>query len=189
MNGRPRRNEPLRLIHHHPGYLRARASVFVGATEQSPAVVAARSVAESTAGFRGWSHRAPTGSIVIRYRPGAVDPDALLERIAEAVGLDGLEHDGGDRLQRADLVDRVLDGIQGLNRLAGEATGGRADLRELVPATLGVVALVSFALNAGRGGRLPRWDNALWFCYRVFGQWHGNEIAARLGRPPPRIMH
>lgn len=181
-------NEPLRLVHHHPGYLRARARAFVDATEQSPAVIAARSVAESTAGFRGWSHYGLTGSILIRYRPGAVDPDALLERIASEVGLDGLEHDLTDKVHRAELVHALLDGIEGLNRLAGEATGGRADLRELLPMGLGAVAIISFALNAGEG-RLPRWDNALWWCYRMFAQWHADEIAARHQRVAGTVMH
>jgi Heavy metal associated domain 2 len=188
MSARPRWNEPLRLVHHHPGYLRARARAFVDATEESPAVMAARSVAQSTAGFRSWSHRAVTGSIVIRYRPGAVEPDALLERIASEVGLDGLEHDLTDKVHRAELVDALLDGVEALNRLAAEATGGRADLRELLPAGLGAVSIISFALNAG-DGRLPRWDNALWWCYRLFEGWHAGEIAARQERAAGRVTH
>jgi hypothetical protein len=179
MSGKSTRNEPLRLVHHHPGYVRARARVFVDTNEQSPVVVAARSVAQSTAGFRGWSHIARTGSIVIRYRPGATDPDALLERIADAVGLDGVERDLGDKVHRMELVDALLDGVQALNRFASAATGGRADLRELVPGGLGALALLSFVMGGGGRGRLPRWDTALWWCYRVFVQWHLDAIVPR----------
>jgi hypothetical protein len=177
---RPVRDEPLRLVHHHPGRLRARANVFLDAKEDSPAVVAARTAAVTTAGFRSWSHHPKTGSIVVEYQPGGVDPDVLLERIATQTGLRGVVHDTADQVHREELVNILLDSVKSLNRLAAEMTAGRADLRELVPGALAFTSVVSFVLNPDQR-RLPRWDNALWWGYRVFQQWHCKEIVAKTG--------
>ena len=57
-------------------------------------------------------------------------------------------------------------------------TGGRADLRELVPVALVVTSAVSLVVHTQRG-RLPRWDSALYHAYRIFMQWHRTEVKDR----------
>ncbi len=167
-------------MHHHAGYLRAQASVFLDAkaVEGSP-VAAARDAAEITPGFRRWSHNPRTGSIVVEYEPGVVDVDDLLRRLSSAARLSGVESEAARRPRHRDqLVDAFLDGVAALNRVVGLATGDRADLREVVPVALVGISLVSFVVHDDRG-RLPRWDSALYHAYRIFMQWHRREVGAR----------
>ncbi len=172
--------EPLRLVHHHSGYVRARARAFLGAgPADGSAVAAARDAAETTPGFRRWSHNPTTGGVVVEYDPGVADVDELLRRLARAGGLCGVVHDDPRRVPRSreQLVQAFLDEVVALNRLVGRATGDRVDLRELVPAALLGIAVVSFVVHDDRG-RLPRWNSALYHGYRIFMQWHRREVAA-----------
>jgi hypothetical protein len=171
-------DEPLRLVHHHPGRLRARARVFVDATEDHPAVVEARSTA-AAAQIRRFTHSPATGSILIEYSPGGIDPDQLLERIAANVGLSGVVSELATDGHREALVDAVLDTCAMLNDLAREATNGRADLRELLPGALAAAAAISFISGGGGVGRMPRWEVLLWYAQVLFSQWHGDAIARR----------
>ena len=177
----PKINEPLRLVHHHPAYLRARAKAFES-TEDDAAVAAARAAAETTAGFRSWSHNSKTGSIVVQYEPGAVDPDDLLKHIATAAGFSGVESDSATNsateMNREELVSAFMDKVQDINGVIRDAMGGRADLRELVPVAFVVTSVVSFVLNDARG-RLPSWNSALYHGYRVFMHWHRREQRER----------
>jgi len=176
----PRHGEPLRLVHHHPGLVRARANVFVDVGEEHPAVASARATA-AAAPIRRFSHAPTTGSILIEYAPGTVDPDELLERIAKEVGLSGVVHDASDKAHRAELVDTLLEAFKTINELALEATKGRADFRELVPGALALTSVAALLSGGGGRGFLPRWEVALWFCQTWFVQWHHAEIARKSG--------
>lgn len=173
-------NEPLRLVHHHPGYLRIQANAFVASEEagESPALAGARAAAEQTPGFRAWSHNPRTGSVVVCYEPGTVDADDLLEKLAVGAGSNGVENDVSHKLQRQELIATFLDAVQDVNRVAGQATGGKADLRELVPAALAATSVVSFLLNEDRG-RIPTWDSLIYHGYRIFMNWHRPEVRER----------
>ncbi len=177
--GPERSAEPLRLVHHHAGYVRARAGAFVGARpSEGSAVAATRDAAETTPGFRRWSHDPKTGSILVEYDPAAVDVDGMLRRLASAAGLRGVVNDIREPPRdREQLVNAFLDQIEAVNRLVGRATGGRADLRELVPAALVAISVVSFVIHDDRG-RLPPWNSALYHSYRVFMHWHRREVRA-----------
>lgn len=167
--------EPLRLVHHHPGRLRVRAQAFVGAPDAHPAVQAAQATALATPGVLRFSHSQETGSLVIDYRPGELDVDALIMRMATAAGLRGIAHDNTDRIHRKDLVTGLIDTVKGINQFVHEVSDGRADLRELLPAALAATSLLSFLRNTD-GSRLPRWDNALFWCQSLFLEWHRQEI-------------
>jgi hypothetical protein len=171
-------NEPLRLVHHHPGYLRVRTEAFFRAEEDNPAVKAARNAAESSPGFRSWSLNPKTGSVVIQYEPGTVEPDDLLKHIAKSAGLPGVEVATRHKMTREEVVSSFLDKVQGANQAVNHLTGGRADLRELVPAALAVVSVISFIENDYRS-RLPHWMSALYRGYRIFMQWHRPEVRTR----------
>ena len=170
----------LRLVHHHHGYARARAGAFLGSRPgHGSAVAAARDAAETTPGFRRWSHNPTTGSIVVEYAPGVVDVDDLLRRLARAAGLSGVETDDAGRMphDRRQLVDAFLVKVAAVNGFVRRATGDRADLRELVPLALVGISAVSFVVHDDRG-RLPRWNSALYHGYRIFMQWHRREVRA-----------
>jgi len=171
-------DEPLRLVHHHPGYLRVRAAVFLGVDDASHIVAAARTAAESVPGFRSWSLNPKTGSAVIEYEPGAVEPDDLLKHVAKSAGLRGVEVATRHKTTRQEVVSSFLDKVQGANQTVNHLTGGRADLRELIPAALAVVSVISFIENDYRS-RLPHWMSALYRGYRIFMQWHRPEVRTR----------
>jgi hypothetical protein len=124
--------------------------------------------------------------VLIEYEPGLAEPDAILARTVSAAGLAGVVADASDGDRRGELVGIVLDAAGALNTIAREVTGGRADLRELVPAALAVTSVVSFVVNGK--DRLPRWDNALWWAQSVFVEWHRRQIAKQTGDGDPGSM-
>ncbi|MGA2713129.1 MAG: hypothetical protein ABSG41_08470 [Bryobacteraceae bacterium] len=170
--------EPLRLVHHHPGYLRIRAGAFLQPEDDSPIVAAARTAAEAVPGFRSWSLNPKTGSVVIEYDPGTLDADDLLKHIAKSAGLPGVEISTSRKMNRQELVSAFLDSVQDVNQVASQLTGERADLRELVPVALAAISVVSLVLNEDRG-LLPFWSSALYHSYRVFMHWHRPEVRTR----------
>jgi len=170
--------EPLRLVHHHPGYLRIRAGAFLQPEDDSPIVAAARAAAETVPGFRSWSLNPKTGSVVVEYDPGTLDADDLLKHIAKSAGLPGVEISTSRKMNRQELVSTFLDTVQGINKVVSQLTGERADLREVVPVALAATSVVSLVLNEDRG-LLPFWSSALYHSYRVFMQWHRPEVRTR----------
>ena len=61
----------------------------------------------------------------------------------------------------------LIDGARELNAIANELTGGRRrPARRSSPRRSPGVAAYSFAF--GKGTRLPRWDNLLWWSYSIF---------------------
>jgi hypothetical protein len=167
------KDEPLRLVHHHPGRLRVRAHALLG---QCAALLAQIRVAmEGVPGVSRMDHSPRTGSLLIEYEPGLAEPDAILARVVEAAGFDRVVLDGSDRDHRAELVDSVLSAVRGLNAVARELTGGRADLRELVPAALLATSIYSLITDAN-SPRTPRCDTALNWSYSIFMDWHRRAV-------------
>ena len=172
-------DEPLRLVHHHPGYLRIRSGAFVQPKENDPIVAAAQTAAETASGFRSWTLNPKTGSVVVEYEPGTLDADDLLKHIAKSAGFRGVANwAASSKTSREELVSAFLDTVQDVNQVVGQLTGERADLRELVPTALAAVSVLSFILNEDRG-RLPQWSSALYRSYRIFMQWHRPEVRTR----------
>ncbi|HTS77993.1 MAG TPA: hypothetical protein VMG40_17400 [Bryobacteraceae bacterium] len=169
-------DETLRLVHYHPGYLRVRAGEFL--KDPSPVATAARKAAEDSPGFRSWSANPKTGSVVIQYDPATVEADDLLKHIAACAGLRGVEVATRTKMNRQEVASRFMDLVKGVNQAVDELTGGRADLRELGPAALVAISIVSFIINDNRG-RWPQWSTALYHSYRVFMHWHRPEIRGR----------
>jgi hypothetical protein len=82
-----RANGVLELVHHHPGRLRVRADAF----RLRPDVVdRVRDALEDVRGITRFSHGRRTGSLLIEYRPGSLEPDDVVTRIAEAADMDWL---------------------------------------------------------------------------------------------------
>jgi hypothetical protein len=171
-------DEPLRLVHHHPGYLRIRSGAFIQPEDDSLVVTAAQTAAETVPGFRSWSLNPKTGSVVLEYEPGTIEADDLLKHIAKSAGLRGVESSTSNKMNRQELVSTFLDTVQGVNKVVSQLTDERADLRELVPVALAAISVVAFMLNEDRG-LLPFWSSALYHSYRVFMQWHRPEVRTR----------
>lgn len=169
----------LELVHHHPGRLRVRADVL----RDDPALAERLSVAlDAVAGVTKVTHNPQTGSLLVEYEPGLAEPEAIVERIAQVAGLMS-PFDPRAVRPVVKPAGAVIDGVRGLNAVVEELTGSRVDLRSLVPAALAGAAAYSFAY--GKGPRLPRWDNLLWWSYSVFTSLHAREIARAGAAPPP----
>lgn len=179
MNNETLNEEPLRLVHHHPGYLRAQAKIFSDPQKSEAALTQAKTLAEGTPGFRKWSHSAKTGSFVIQYSPGTLDVDQLAEKIASVVGLSGVIMDIHSSSHRKEMINSLLQAVEDLNDIVYLATGKKADLRELIPAGLLLNSIVAFALGKDRGSRMPSWDSSLYRSYRIFMQTHKKELSKR----------
>jgi hypothetical protein len=169
---------PLRLVHHHPGYLRIQADSFIHPTENTLPLNRAQAAAEVTPGFRSWTHNPRTGSVVIEYDPSALDVDDFLKNIAKSAGFRGVKNSINQKMSRQGLVGTFLDSMRDVNQVVSQITGDRADLRELVPVALAATSVVSFVLSEDRG-RLPNWNSALYHSYRIFMQWHRREVRTR----------
>lgn len=154
----------LRLVHHHPGRLRLRAE---GIDEERARGVHA--ALETVLGVLGVRHNLDTGSVLVEYEPGKIDPSQLVDRVALALGAERvLDETGATKPTEPAAVVKQTAAV--LDALTREITGGRADLRVLVPAALGAAAAYSWV--EGKGPRLPRWDNLLWWSYSVFVHWN-----------------
>jgi hypothetical protein len=165
----------LAIVHHHPGRLRVRAEAL---EDESPAAAAAIEALQGVPGVTRVDHNAQTGSLLVEYEPGLAEPDAIVERIAHAANLVS-PFDPRARLPPTQPANTVIGGTQKMNLVAFELTGKRADLRTIVPAALAGAAAYSFAF--GRGPRLPRWDNLLYWSYSIFAALHHDEIARTTG--------
>ncbi len=164
--GEPR--EALELVHHHPGRLRLRASVFRAETD---ALVRVRARLDALPGVAAVEHNARTGSLLIHYEPGMVEPDDVVEAVAKAAELDPPRERVRDPRQPALVAIGVT---RELNAAVTLLTGGRADLKTLVPAAM--VGLGAYSFVAGKGPRLPRWDNLVYWGYQIFTGLHREEI-------------
>jgi hypothetical protein len=173
----PAEAEVLELVHHHPGRLRVRAAALRDDAEIAAAITAAL---EAMPGIARVTYRAQTGSVLVEYEPGLVEPDAIADRIAAAAHLIS-PFDPRAAKPPMRPAGAIIEGTRELNAIAEELTGGRIDLRTIVPAALAGAAAYSFAF--GKGPRLPRWDNLLWWSYSVFHSLHAREIA-QAGREP-----
>lgn len=157
----------LRLVHHHPGRLRVRAEAFERATPLV-AVVRARL---SELGVTDVEHSPRTGSLLVTYTPGIVEPDQILDAIAEAADLERPHPEQPDPTRPALIA---IDATRELNAAVEELTGRRTDLRTLVPAAMLGFAAYSWAKRPGT--RLPSWENLAYWSYQVFVNLHRAEI-------------
>ena len=168
-------HKSLRIVHHHPGYVRVAADLFVGPETKNSPVHSVHVMAEDTPGFRSWSHNPKTGSIVFQYDTGVTDIDDVLKHIVKKADLDGVDNDVHKKLYRKDVIRGFIHAVEDVNKIVSLALEEKADLREMVPLGLVAVSVVSFILNDKRG-RLPTWDSALYRSYRIFLNWHRQEI-------------
>ena len=160
--------EHLELAHYHPGRLRLRALAF----HYEDTVARVRAALEAEPGVEHVVHNAKTGGLLIEYQPGLGDADQIIARVAAAAGL-ALPLDEEELKARRARPAVVAIGVtRELNAVVDELSGGRVDLRALVPAGLAALAVYSFRKDA----TLPRWDNLVWWSYSVFAQLHRSEI-------------
>jgi hypothetical protein len=160
------------LVHHHPGRLRFRGSAFA---DSARVAERARNALEGMPGVARVAHNATSGSLLVEYAPEAIDADTVLTRMFEA----------GIRLEdrpRPDAARVVVGAARAANARVAGATQGVADLHGIVSFLLGAGAIASFVV--GRGPRLPRWDNLLYWSYTFFREVHAADAERSSWRPP-----
>jgi hypothetical protein len=171
--------EVLELVHHHPGRLRVRADAF---RLQPELVDRAREAVLDLPGILRFSHSPQTGSLLVEYEPGVAEPDQVVLRIADAASLERPDEEAIRARKRPPAL-LAVGAARELNALTMELTGSRGDLRVLVPAALAALGAYSFAY--GKGPRLPRWDNLLYWSYNIFATLHWREIQNPPVAPEP----
>ncbi len=170
--------EHLELAHHHPGRLRVRADSLIDALD---VVQRIRESLDAVPGILSVKYTAQTGSLLIEYEPGHSDADDIILRIADAADLEPPLDEAALRERRARPALLAIGASKELNKLTEELTGGRADLRGLVPTALAGLAVVSFIQEKQR---MPRWDNLLYWSFNVFTMLHRKEIEGEPRVPP-----
>jgi hypothetical protein len=161
-------SEPLRLVHHHPGRLRMRAAAFRG----DEALARARAAALAQPGVERVAANGFTGSLLVEYVPGRVEPGAILAAIADAAGLSGVVDADTLRRNAPDPALGIIRTVKKIDAALREVSGGRARLGTMVPGVLLAGAMVQLL----RRPLSPRWENLAYWSYSVFRDLHLREI-------------
>lgn len=159
---------PVHLAHHHPGRVRLRSKAFLGADTAAAAVEALK----RKPGVHSVEHRPISGSVLVRYEPGQIEPSEIVAHAAQAQGL-GVSYEPVH--DPADLPRLVVEVSREFNEFVARATGYRVDARGFVPLTL--AGLAGYSLLTKKD-RLPRWDNLAYWAFAVFTQLHREEVNA-----------
>jgi hypothetical protein len=134
----------------------------------------ARLAAEAQPGIIAVSANPYTGGLLVEYYPGRVEPGTILAAVATAAGLVGVVDSDTPRRNGPDAATAVVAATRTLNKLTSQLTGGRMDLRGIVPLALFAGGIASFI----RAPLLPRWDNLLYWSYSTFRDLHQRLIEA-----------
>jgi hypothetical protein len=169
--------EPLRLVHHHPGRLRVRAE----ALRDDPALAERMrgALAEEPA-VRAVTHNPQTGSLLVEYHVGEIEPDELLSALAAAGGFAGVVDEANLRGQHEDIALAVFRVAERINGATRDLTAGRTDMGGIVPAALLAAAGYYFV----RHPVVPRWDNLLYWAYVIFLGHNRDKVSAARERDP-----
>jgi Heavy metal associated domain 2 len=185
MEAGPTEAELLLLVHHHPGRLRVRSHTFQSPARdaaETPALGRVLSILGHMSSVTRFDANPFTGSLVIEYEPGHVEPGAILSSVAKAAGLAGVIDIEAARRERPNVALVVANKVHSLDRALDEASGGRLSLRTLVPAAL--FAGAAFLLV--RRPQPPRWDNLLYWSYSVFRDLNREAMATLSDDAPPK---
>jgi len=161
----------IEFVHHRPGRLRVRSDALFADAEDSPLRVARiREAITTVHGIRSVAYNGRSGSVLVEYVPGDVEPDAVVDAIGRAAGLPIARQPEDDRARRPSLAERILAFGREIDARTAALTGGRADLRTLVPGAMLGMAAFSFVVKKER---LPRWDNLAFWAFTIFNNLHG----------------
>jgi hypothetical protein len=168
------RREALELVHHHPGRLRVRARAFEKGPAGDEVVTRVRQRLDGMTGVLNAAFTRSTGSVLVLYEPGIVEPDEIVAEIADAADLDLPGPETRDPRRPALIAIGVAEE---LDAAVQELSGRRVDLASLVPAAL--AGLAAFSWFRHPETRLPRWDNLAYWSFNVFTLLNRREIDAR----------
>lgn len=160
----------LELAHHRPGVIRLRSVSF----RADSAGKSARELLAFPA-VTNVEHNPRTGSLLIAYAMQSIDPDTLIDRVAEHFGLKFVERARPRPVRPTPVAKGIIRLARELDDLTSEALGRKVDLRALAPMTLAAAAMYSFSI-ASKSQRVPRWDSLAYWAFAMFTQLHWREL-------------
>jgi hypothetical protein len=153
------------IVYHHPGRLRLRGPALEDAPRLADRV---RQALDGVDGIERVAHNPASGSLLLEYAPEVIDAEGVLAHVLDA----GLRLD--DPPRRPDASRAVVGAARAANAQVSELTQGTADLHGVVSFVLGAGAVASLVF--GRGPRVPRWDNLLYWSYTFFREVHLRDL-------------
>jgi hypothetical protein len=150
-----------------------------------------------------------TGSVLVHYDRRTLTKDDLTDMLFDVgvaaldlLGADAAAEDLGQERDARGVVPHstgatgVLDALTDLDHRISQMSGGRFDLKLLVPAGLGLLALRQIALNGLGLAQVPGYV-LLWYTFDSFYKLHQRKTAAAIqdaaeqlleGRPADEIV-
>jgi hypothetical protein len=186
-----------RIVSRAPGRMRVR----LGREHRDPEALAQiQRELGAQAGVSSVTTDHRTGSILVRYDHLALAKDDVTSMLLDvgivALDLIGAE-DAADELgeERAPRgvaphstgASSVLDAVTDLDHRISRLTGGRLDLKLLVPAGLGLLALRQIGLNGLGLGQVPGYV-LLWYTFDSFYKLHQRKTAAAAKEATEQIL-
>ena len=186
-----------RIVSHAPGRMRVR----LHAEHRDPDAL--KQLEQELGGRSGVSsvstdHR--TGSVLVHYDDQALSKDDLTDMLLD-VGVVALDLLGAEDAAE-DLVEEraprgvaphssgamgVLDAVTDLDHRISRLTGGKFDLKLLVPAGLGLLALRQVTMNGLGLGTVPGYV-LLWYTFDSFYKLHQRKAEAKAEQAAEQIL-
>ncbi len=171
-----------RVVHAVPGRVRVKLNREELSDDQGDEL---RSALLAIPGVRDIQANARTGSVVIQYDPAELDVAGLinLARAANVLALDALEASpyAGKRMPPSLTAQRISHTVHEVDVRLAELSGGRWDLRSVVPVAFGVLAARAIIRDVGALGSAP-WYVLAWYAFDSF--WKLNQDRHQQAKPP-----
>ena len=191
-----------RIVSHTPGRMRVR----LHSEHRDPATL---EELERQLGDRqsvaSVSTDARTGSVLVHYDHRSLTKDDLVGVMRDVgivaldlLGAEEIPEDleraaGGDRTTPGRVAEHstgavgVLDALTDLDYRISQLTGGKIDLKLLVPASLGLLALRQVAVNGLGLGTVPGYV-LLWYTFDSFYKLHQRKSEAKIEEAADQIL-
>ena len=191
-----------RIVSHAPGRMRVRLQP----QHRDPAAL--QDIEQdlgSQDGVKAVTTDARTGSVLVHYDHRTLTRDDLTDMLldvgvvaldllgAEEVAEDVVTGPGKDRPPLGGVAPHsapaagILDALTDLDQRISQLSGGKLDLKILVPAGLGLLALRQIGLNGLGLGQMPGYV-LLWYTFDSFYKLHQRKTAAAVKEATAQIV-
>jgi hypothetical protein len=177
----PRRG---RVVHAVPGRVRVRLDEG-GLSEDTAARL--RSAIETVPGVVSVRANPRTASLVIQYDPDSLDVGAVIARSRAAnllVELPDPDAHGPPVMPPSEVATRIQRAFGDIDARLHELSAGRWNLRSVVPAAFGVLALRAILRDPGALAAAP-WYVLAWYAFDSFIKLHQEPKVIQVQPPQP----
>ena len=186
-----------RIVSHAPGRMRVR----LHPEHRDPAAL--KKIEQDLggrAGIASVSADPRTGSVLVHYEDTSVSKDDLLDMLYD-VGVVARDLLGADEVPEdlgVESADRgvaphsrgatgILDAVTDLDHRISRLTGGKLDLKLLVPASFGLLALRQVMINGLGLGQVPGYV-LLWYTFDSFYKLHQRKATSAIREATEQIL-